>query len=132
MRLATPRRTLAPTRRLESSAHSPVAAQTSSAEVAGFQQSPERGEVLPNRQPEARQAASREFDLDGDGIVSDFEAGYSAGLRQRRDRDARDGYARGLSAPSGRRPGGDAETWQRRQEIELREMRRERTASTTP
>ncbi|HEV2708382.1 MAG TPA: M56 family metallopeptidase [Pyrinomonadaceae bacterium] len=124
-------RTSAPATRRESAEHN-AAARTSSEEVMGFQQSPRPGEVRPHHQPDAYKVASREADLDGDGIISDFEAGYSAGLRQRISRDERNGFADGLSAPTGRRPGSDADSLRRRRAIELREMRRERTADDTP
>ena len=124
------RRRLVPARRPEDSDHRFVA-HSPSGEVTGSRQSQGRDEVRPSHQPATRKAEPREVDLDGDGTISDFEAGYSAGLRYRPSKAGRDASARGPSDPPRTRLSLDAES-RRRIEIELRETRRARPADDTP
>lgn len=123
------RRNAAPGGTSEGTAHR-RAAQTSSEEVTGVRQRQGRGEVRPAQQTEVQGAEPHEVDLNGDGIVSDFEAGYSAGLRQSSVK--REGVERGLAAPAGRRTDVDADALRLRREIELRAMRRERPSKDIP
>lgn len=90
-----------------------------------------RGKARPRLQSETHKVEPRAVDLDGDGTISDFEAGYSAGLSYRNRMAARGGAPSGLPDPAGARPRGDA-TALRRRETELRERLRARPGDDTP
>ena len=121
---------LAPARQPDDAKRRP-AAQSPPKEVASFRQRRGRDEVRPGHQAETHKAEPRGVDLDGDGAISDFEAGYSAGLRYRNRWAGPDASAHGRSNLPSSRTDIDAESLRRR-EIELREMRRVRPANDTP
>ncbi|HEY9285832.1 MAG TPA: hypothetical protein VIP46_20445, partial [Pyrinomonadaceae bacterium] len=129
----------APARPPEDAAHRPDA-QASPEEATPLRQSQasdeSRADARPAthtaRQPATREVETREVDLDGDGAISDFEAGYSAALRYGSREAERRGSAPGLSHASGARPAIDEESLRRRA-IELRTKARQgRPADDTP
>ncbi|HVG30435.1 MAG TPA: M56 family metallopeptidase [Pyrinomonadaceae bacterium] len=110
--------------RSESRAQSatPAPASRAAEEVMAYQQSRVRG---LDQSPTAT-----EIDLDGDGKISPFESGYSAGARHAARRMARDKTSPGQDSVRDDRPA-DA-TAERRREIELRAQRLKRHTANQP